>query len=146
MMVADSRGDGWRAAVQVGDLQNMWKQLSEARKKAGEDGEDGEEMPEGPIVQVSDLQTMARVLVEANSTDDVMFVPSSNALRQAQRQGESARARSRGDGDDDAAGAATATAPAAPPAATDAKGAGGDSMMSDPVAFEGEEEDASGVL
>ena len=70
----------------VGDLQQMWANLSEARKQAGEEGGEGapQEMPEGPIVQVSDLQTMAGLLVASNKTDDVMFLPSSNALRKAQ--------------------------------------------------------------
>ena len=84
----------------VGDLQHMWKNLSEARKQAGDLNEEGAEqnMPEGPTVQVSDLQTMAGLLVDANKTDDVMFLPSSAALRKAQQQGDTARAAASGGG------------------------------------------------
>ena len=67
----------------MGDLSHMWKNLSSARQEAGEMGD---EMPSGPTVQVSDLQTMAGLLVEANKTDDVMFLPSSKAIREVQQQ------------------------------------------------------------
>lgn len=77
----------------MGDLSHMWKNLSTARKEAGELGD---EMPSGPTVQVSDLQTMAGLLVAANKTDDVMFLPSSAAIRKVQgQQGGQASARAR---------------------------------------------------
>jgi len=76
----------------LGDLQAMWKSLADARKEQGEI----DELPEGPTVQVSDLQTMAGLLVSANKTDEVMFLPSSTALRFA--QGQSGRAGTRGGG------------------------------------------------
>ena len=50
----------------VGDLQHMWRNLADARKKAGDEGDpEDPPMPEGPVVQVSDLQTMAAILVDA---------------------------------------------------------------------------------
>lgn len=127
----------------VSDLQSMWRNLSEARQKAGEDhlnGDDAPAMPDGPQVMVSDLQTMSGLLVEANKTDDVMFLPSSNALKMAQREGSegTARARSR---------------PAAPPgsAAAPEDGAGPESAAADPVIdptldADDEEEDATGAI
>ncbi len=76
----------------------MWHTLSESRKEAGE----LDELPDGPAVQCSDLQTLAGLLVAANKTDDVMFLPSSAAIRNA--QGQVGRARSRSTGDDPTSG------------------------------------------
>jgi len=69
----------------MGDLSSMWQKLSESRKQAGE--QHNEEMPQGPTVQVSDLQTMAGLLVQANKTDDIMFLPSSKAIESVQGSG-----------------------------------------------------------
>jgi len=73
----------------LGDLQAMWQNLTEAREAAGE------ELPEVvPDVQVSSLQAMASILHETNKTEDVVFLPSSSALRRAQQGGtEIGRAR-----------------------------------------------------
>jgi len=108
-------------------------------------GEDAAEVPEGPIVQVSDLQTMAGLLVQANKTDDVMLLPSSAALRKAQGHAETARARSRG-----------ATAPAAAADGVDASAAGGqdgdedgaagEDSLSEPVVFDGGDDEDVSVL
>ena len=120
----------------LGDLQAMWKNLAEARKAEGEI----DEMPDGPTVQVSDLQTMAGLLHTANKTDDVMFLPSSAALKRA--QGQTGRARSTPGamgalgGDDDASTAAGASADTEDGAASDA---------SSVDEFEGEEEDATSI-
>jgi hypothetical protein len=99
----------------MGDLSHMWKNLSAARKDAGEEGD--EMMPSGPTVQVSDLQTMAGLLVEANKTNDVMFLPSSAAIKRVQsQQGGQASARARP--------ASERAMP--PPAADDGDGGGAD--------------------
>ena len=82
----------------LNDLRQMWRTLSESRKEAGEP----DELPEGPAVQCSDLQTLAGLLVAANKTDDVMFLPSSAAIRHA--QGQVGRARSRAAAGDSASG------------------------------------------
>ena len=121
----------------LGDLQQMWKGLADARKEQGE----LEEMPDGPTVQVSDLQTMASLLVAANKTEDVIFLPSSNALQRA--QGQTGRARSGGGGPPGAASAADAA-----DAADGADGAAPDVGMPETGVddFEGEEEDATGDL
>ena len=125
----------------------MWRNLADARKQAEEQPADDlsgsdADMPEGPTVQVSDLQTMARLLVAANKTDDIMFLPSSNALKMAQKQGggEGARARSRSSAEADAARAVAADA-------TDGAEVGGEDDFSDPVSMEdGDEEEAGGPI
>ncbi len=70
--------------LRLGDLHTMWQNLSDARKASGE----LDELPDGPTVMVSSLQMMAGILTDANKTDEVMFLPSSNALRQAQEHGD----------------------------------------------------------
>ena len=124
----------------VGDLQHMWQNLSESRKKAGEAHADS--MPNGPTVQVSDLQTMSRLLVEANKTDDVLFLPSSNALRRIQALGGNQKARARpagGAGDGLAAGGV----PEGGGSDDDGESGGGGAPSAD---FEMEDEDVGGVI
>ena len=133
----------------VGDLQHMWRNLSEARKQAGEDADEQGELPAGPVVQVSDLQSMARLLIDTNKTDDVMFLPSSAALRAAQGQGiETAKARAVGAGAASGADAATDAGGSAEDASADGEEgeAADEADGDDPLTFEGEEEDAGGVL
>jgi len=112
-----------------GDLQQMWKGLADARKESGE----LDDLPEGPTVQVSSLQSMAGLLASANKTDDVMFLPSSSALRRAQagRQPEAS-----GGGGSDAVPSSEEDADTSEDV-VDASEAFGDG-------FEGEEEDATG--
>ena len=143
-----TRAATWQVLFfRVGDLQHMWKNLSEARKQAGEDADEQGDMPDGPVVQVSDMQSMARLIIDTNKTDDVMFLPSSAALRAAQGQGiETAKARAAGSAG--AADAATDAGGSAEDASADGEegGAADDADGDDTLAFEGEEEDAGGVL
>jgi len=117
----------------MGDLSHMWKNLSEARKQAGEAGE---EMPSGPTVQVSDLQTMAGLLVSANKTDDIMFLPSSNAIKDVQGGG----GKVKGDGVASAAGYGADASSGA------ASSGGGDEGDDFGAGEEIEEEEAGGVI
>ena len=134
--------------LRLQDLRQMWEGLSDARKEQGE----VDAMPEGPTVQVSDLQTMADLLVASNKTDDVMFLPSSNALKNAR----ASQARPRGGGGaGHSAGPTSATgadesAAAADAAAEDDAGADASDNRSDDGAsemgvdgFEGDEEDGT---
>lgn len=123
--------------LKLGDLQAMWKNLADARKEAGE----LDELPDGPTVQVSDLQTMAGLLVSANKTADIMFLPSSTALKHARGQ---SRARSGVPpgmaADDGAEDGASSMRPLGEASPADADGADG---LADGVDdFEGEEEEA----
>jgi hypothetical protein len=106
------------------DLQQMWTRLADARKEKGEI----EQMPDGPTVQVSDLQTMSGLLVAANKTDDAMFMPSSSAMKYAQ-------------------GAKGAAADGAPPPAGAAAGIGQPDVDETDVSdgFEAEEEEEAVV-
>lgn len=131
--------------LRLQDLRQMWEGLSDARKEQGE----VDAMPEGPTVQVSDLQTMADLLVASNKTDDVMFLPSSNALKNAR----ASQARPRGGGGaGHSAGPTSATGAdeSAAAAAKDDAGADASDNRSDDGAsemgvdgFEGDEEDGT---
>jgi hypothetical protein len=139
-LAVQSAGGHQRKVIffRVGDLQHMWRNLSDARKAAGELDE---EMPEGPTVQVSDLQTMAKLLVQANKTDDVMFMPSSAALGYAQGQGAQ---RGQGSAASQAPRGSRAAA-AAMSSSSDADfGSGDDDGGVDD--FEGDDEDADGAI
>jgi len=114
-----------------GDLQEMWTRLAEARKERGE----LEDLPDGPTVQVSSLQAMAALLTASNKMDDIMFLPSSTALRRAQA-GRQAEPPSSDAGD------------AVPASVSDGDEVGEDvvdtGVESFSDGFEGEEEDATG--
>ncbi len=132
----------------LADLRQMWQGLADARKEQGE----VEEMPDGPTVQVSDLQTMAALLVSTNKTDDVMFLPSSAALKRA--QGSQVRPRAQQPGQSVAPSASAMSAAGADGAAADALDedeehtASSDDGSADAGmdVFEGEEEDATGGI
>ena len=121
----------------LADLQTMWQSLVDARREQGE----LEELPDGPKVRVSDLQTMSELLVAANKTDEIMFMPSSEALKYAQggRQAAGAKpAGSRGGG-----------LPRSAAAAGDGEGADDDTEdvmgdLDDVLEDEEDEEDESG--
>ena len=72
------------------DLLEMYRTLRETQLSQGKT----DDLPEAPRIQCSDLQTMAQILVAANKTDDVVFMPSSAAVGRAQGS-QAARARSR---------------------------------------------------
>ena len=81
---------------------------------------------------------MAAALVEANKTQDVLFLPSSHALRRAQGQAATASARS-------SVGGASAPRGATATAAAASRGGGEDEdegAVGETVEYEGEEEEA----
>ena len=126
--------------LRLGDLQQMWGSLAKAREEAAEEsGELDGTTPEGPVVQVSDLQTMAGALADAGKLDEVLFLPSSVALKHAQASTGRARARGGGaqpDGQPDAS----------PPDTSQPEGAEADAADVDVVDdFAGEEEEAVGL-
>jgi len=120
----------------LSDLQQMWTNLAEARKENGE----LDDLPDGPDVKVSSLQHMAGLLASSNKTDEVMFLPSSTALRRAQAGRKPAGSEAA-----EEAAAAPATASGGDVWGADGAGAGEEAAAEGfDDGFEGEEEDATG--
>eukprot|EP00308_Calcidiscus_leptoporus_P016703 CAMPEP_0119352928 /NCGR_PEP_ID=MMETSP1334-20130426/2135_1 /TAXON_ID=127549 /ORGANISM="Calcidiscus leptoporus, Strain RCC1130" /LENGTH=391 /DNA_ID=CAMNT_0007366081 /DNA_START=16 /DNA_END=1191 /DNA_ORIENTATION=- len=112
----------------VEDALNMWANVSATQAQT----EGGEPPTEVPEILVADLQTLCAHLSEANKTDDVVFAPSSSALRIFARTPTGA-----GDGDV----AAEAHAGAGANAHVDGGSASGGSFVDD---FIEEEEEMDG--